>query len=307
MWIYYGWSLWVGHGLGSSGGGLWMSGGLSGFGYRVAGSLDTLEVLHRGQWERVIACIFLHGGLLHILMNSAAILQLGRVLEMFTTAGRCWLTLLISGVCGSLATLVWSLITKEPGNAIGASGAACGLGTALIVLNHGVKSGPLAEFRKQMIVWVVLVLALGFAPMISGSGHAGGAIGGVIAGLLIKRRGSVRLEIDSYSRFLSLLTALLTFVYIAALAINTVRAPERRELFVNALELRGAFEEVATWVHEQKVRSDRIQGLDLSPGYARIRDDLLAIVRKNDLTQPGKMSPEKAAKVEQELEELLER
>ena len=99
MWIAYAWSIWVAKGTNPHTDGM-MLGSLTGAGYYVAGATDTLSIVHDGAWERLISGIFLHGGFLHIIMNSAAILQLGRILEAFSTRGRCWFTLLFSGLCG---------------------------------------------------------------------------------------------------------------------------------------------------------------------------------------------------------------
>lgn len=242
MWIAYGWSIWVAEGVSPSSGGMWL-GSLTNEGYYVAGALRTDAVVHDHEWERLVSAIFLHIGFIHIIMNSAAILQMGRILEAFTTRGRCWLTLLFSGLCGSLTTVIWAQVTGQPNNSAGASGAGCGIGTALIVLSRGIPA--LTEFRKQMVTWVVVMLALGLTPMISGSGHAGGAIGGALAGLLIARRGSMRLANDSYSQNLGRLTVVMTLCFVAAVAVNAWHAPQRK---ADIAEIDAAVLDVFGWL-----------------------------------------------------------
>ena len=48
---------------------------MSGFPMSVLGSLGALhrELLWEGEWARIVAPIFLHGGALHIIMNSMAL------------------------------------------------------------------------------------------------------------------------------------------------------------------------------------------------------------------------------------------
>jgi membrane associated rhomboid family serine protease len=241
LWIGYGWSIWVAEGISRESAGLWF-GSLSYAGYFVTGSLDTRAIVE-GEWERLVSCIVLHGGFLHLLLNSAAILQLGRILEAFATRGRCFLALMVSGLAGSLATVAWAAITKSPSTSIGASGAACGLGTALVALSHGIAA--LEEFRKRMITWVVVMLLMGLVPMISGTGHVGGAIGGVVAGLMIRKRGSMRMQGDRTSRGLARLTAALALVFVAALAVNAWRAPERKAAFAR---VDAMIEDVYVWL-----------------------------------------------------------
>jgi membrane associated rhomboid family serine protease len=276
MWIAYAWSIWAA-------GGVEMKGGILGFGalpndgYYVAGALSTEAVLEGREWERIVSAIFLHIGFLHILMNSAAILQLGRVLEIFTTRGRCWFTLLFSGLCGSLASILWAMITGKPSASAGASGAGCGLGTALIVLSRGIPA--LTEFRNQMITWTVVMLGLGLTPMISGTGHVGGAIGGVLAGLVVRRRGSMQMASDGYARLLDRLTVVLTLVFAAALAVNAWKATGRRAAID---ELRVAVNDVHGWLDAGKAPdpSDwirNLESLDLWGPQGRRRDALVGV------------------------------
>jgi membrane associated rhomboid family serine protease len=250
MWIAYAWAIWVAGGVSAHGGGLFI-GRLTAGGYDIAGQLDTEAIVEHGAWERLISGIFLHGGIVHILFNSAAILQLGRILEAFTTRGRCWLTLLISGLCGSLMTVAWAGLTAHPALAVGASGAAAGLGTALLVLSLGIPA--LEEFRKQVTVWVVVVLAMGLIPMISGTGHFGGAIGGAIAGLLVRRRGTMVVRNDPYSRRLDLLTAALTALFLVALVLNAASAPARKADFER---IDARIDDVYAWIDQGRFPPD---------------------------------------------------
>src|SRR5689334_319139 len=75
-WIAYGATLLLG-GVRSGGAGM---GGLlapSSDALQSAGWLDPKLVIEHGEWERFASSILLHGGLLHIVFNSSALLQLG--------------------------------------------------------------------------------------------------------------------------------------------------------------------------------------------------------------------------------------
>jgi membrane associated rhomboid family serine protease len=286
MWIAYAWSIWAGGGIDAGSQGM-MMGSLSGMGYYVTGAIDTRAIVRDREWERLVSGIFLHGGFLHIIMNSAAILQLGRVLEMFTTRGRCWLTLLVSGLCGSVATVVWAELTGTPQMSIGASGAGCGLGAALIVLSRGVAG--LGEFRRQMITWVAVMLAFGLIPMISGTGHLGGALGGALAGLALRKRGSMRMANDRYSGGLDLATKVLTLVFFAALAVNVWRTNERKADFAVLDEAANA---VYGWLEDGKLPDlgpwrANLEGLELPSLMDREREGLLALVDQVEKLEPG--------------------
>jgi membrane associated rhomboid family serine protease len=283
MWVAYGWSIWVARGMDPESRGMWI-GSLTGEGYVVAGALLPWAITERHEWERLVVSIFLHGGFLHILMNSAAILQLGRVLEAFTTRGRAWFTLLFSGLCGSLVTWIWAGITGKTATlSIGASGAGCGIGAALIVLSRGIPQ--LTEFRKQMITWVVVMLAMGLIPMISGTGHAGGAAGGAIAALIVGRRGSVRLASDRWSRGIDLATVAITVSFVIALAVNAWRVPARRVWVASESEVAAAARDLYDWMREGVPDDagawvERVSALDLGPPYSGERDELVAIARR---------------------------
>ena len=276
MWVAYAWSIWVAKGTNPQTDGM-MLGSLTSAGYYIAGATDTVSIVRDGTWERLISGIFLHGGFLHIIMNSAAILQLGRILEAFSTRGRCWFTLLFSGLCGAVAVLVWAQITGKPQNAVGASGAGCGLGTALIMLSRGIAG--LAEFRKQMITWVVVMLAIGAIPIISGTAHVGGAIGGAIGGLIIGRRGSVQFN-DRYSKLLDRATVLLTLVFVVALALNAWHATQRQDA---REEIVTAVDDVYGWLHAGEIPDTsawrtQLEKLELPARYAFVRQALIEIV-----------------------------
>jgi rhomboid protease GluP len=69
-----------------------------------------------GQWWRLVTAGFLHGGLLHILMNSWVLFDLGAQVEAIYGAARMWVIYFLATVAGFYASAVFN-----PGLSIGAS------------------------------------------------------------------------------------------------------------------------------------------------------------------------------------------
>jgi rhomboid protease GluP len=132
-------------------------------------------IIGRGEWWRLITAAFLHGGLLHIGMNSWVLFDLGtHVNEAFGTPR--YLTIyFVSSITGYLASLYWSSAIS-----IGASAGLCGLIGAMIALGTRDRSAVGAAMRRQYIQWMVYLLAFGLIPglNIDNAAHIGGLAGG---------------------------------------------------------------------------------------------------------------------------------
>ena len=137
-------------------------------------------IIGRGEWWRLITAAFLHGGLLHIGMNSWVLFDLGpQVNEAFGTP-RFLTIYFVSSITGYLASLYWSTSVS-----IGASAGLCGLIGAMIAL--GTRDGTAfgAALRRQYIQWMVYLLIFGL--VISGvdnAAHIGGLAGGFVIAYL---------------------------------------------------------------------------------------------------------------------------
>src|SRR5580698_4105009 len=80
-----------------------------------------------GQWWRLITAGFLHGGLLHILMNSWVLFDLGAQVEEHYGTPRYVVIYFVSTITGFLASTYWSAALS-----IGASAGILGLVGAMI-------------------------------------------------------------------------------------------------------------------------------------------------------------------------------
>jgi len=79
---------------------------------------------------------FLHGGWIHLAVNGAAFLGLGKALEQAVGIGRFLVIFCVSAVAGALAL---GLITDSEFPMVGASGALFGM-LGVITAWHGTKS-----------------------------------------------------------------------------------------------------------------------------------------------------------------------
>lgn len=141
-----------------------------------------------GEWWRLLSCLFVHGDLLHLVMNGVALFGLGRLCEAVYGPTRLLALFLLCGLSGALL----SQLSGAP-LSVGASGSVFGLLGAGVVfgLRHRALLAPplRAVFGQGLLPWVALNLAIGFViPGIDNAGHVGGLLGGGLAGLIVSPR-----------------------------------------------------------------------------------------------------------------------
>jgi rhomboid protease GluP len=139
------------------------------------------EYILAGQWWRLITAGFLHGGIIHILMNSWVIFDLGATVEEFYGTARYLVLYFISTIAGFVASSWYSGAMS-----IGASAALFGLLGAMIAA--GMRSThPLGSaIRAHYTQWAIWGLVMGFLPglRIDNAAHIGGLVAGVAFGYL---------------------------------------------------------------------------------------------------------------------------
>lgn len=151
------------------------------------GAMNPLAVAE-GQYWRLVTAMFLHAGLLHLLLNMYGLWLFGSVIE--GALGR-WRFLAIYFASGVLAT-VTSLVFGDPRSvSVGASGAIFGLLGAWVAYNYRRRGSALAAANLRTAAVIVAVnLFLGFAlPGIDNLAHLGGLVGGVVLGVLAEGYG----------------------------------------------------------------------------------------------------------------------
>lgn len=132
-----------------------------------------------GQWWRLITAGFLHGGILHILMNMWVLFDLGAQVEEACGTSRFLVIYSVSNVTGFLASFYFL-----PSLSIGASAAIFGLIGAMIGVGVRDRSSYGSAMRSIYMRWAIYGLVLSLIPGTDYAAHIGGLIGGFVIGFL---------------------------------------------------------------------------------------------------------------------------
>ncbi|MEV8514962.1 rhomboid family intramembrane serine protease [Dactylosporangium sp. NPDC051484] len=127
-----------------------------------------------GDWYRLFTAMFLHFGVLHLVMNMWALWVLGRPLEAALGRLRFLAVYLISGLGGSV--LAFMLGSPNVPSA-GASGAVFGMFAAMIVVLRRMR---LSIASIVPVLVLNLVITFSFSGYISWQAHLGGLITGAV-------------------------------------------------------------------------------------------------------------------------------
>jgi rhomboid protease GluP len=147
-----------------------------------AGALVPAFVRQNGEYWRVVTGAFLHGSVLHILVNMYSLYVLGQFVEVIAGARQMTIIYVVSLVASGLAVVY---LSSPFDVTVGASGAIFGLFGALFAI--GFKLGrPGMQLVRANIGVLVLNLFITFAvPGIAVWAHVGGLIAGFIITYLI--------------------------------------------------------------------------------------------------------------------------
>jgi rhomboid protease GluP len=171
----------------TGGGGLDLDGNtLVAFGAKYAPAIQA------GQYWRLITAGFLHGGLMHILMNLWVLFDLGTTVEQSFGTARYLVLYFISTITGFLASF-WFTDSLS----IGASAGISGLIGAMIAWGIRERSYLGTAVRKDYTRWAIYMLVLGlvgpiFHLYIDNAAHIGGFIGGFLVAYGAGSPGRVR-------------------------------------------------------------------------------------------------------------------
>ncbi|MET0424584.1 MAG: rhomboid family intramembrane serine protease [Actinoplanes sp.] len=128
-----------------------------------------------GEWWRLGAAMFLHYGVLHLLLNMLLLWQLGRYLEEKLGPLRFAALYLLAGLGGNVAAYVF---TAQNQPAAGASTSIFGLVIAMFVINRKLR----LDTSALVPMLVVNLLFTFTVPNVSIAGHLGGlVVGGLVA------------------------------------------------------------------------------------------------------------------------------
>jgi len=144
--------------------------------------MGGLIPLLNGQWWTPLTATYLHASVFHILFNMLWLRQLGPLVENLFGPSRFIMIYTAAGICGSLLS---ALVGRTP-FFVGASGAIFGLFAALIY--YGIRRGGTfgSAIFRQMLVWSVIGLVLGFTRSgVDNLGHIGGLLGGAVMAAIL--------------------------------------------------------------------------------------------------------------------------
>ena len=166
-----------------------------------AGGWNDPDVLHRigalepyavvkGEYWRLLAALFLHGGFLHLGFNLFALYVLGPPLERAIGTKRFAACYLISGLASSAGVVALAVLGfVQAAQVIGASGCIMGIvgAWAGFLLRH--RHAPLAKQRLTNIALIVTIqIAFDLStPQVSMAAHMCGLVAGFFLGLILAR------------------------------------------------------------------------------------------------------------------------
>ncbi|CAL0304148.1 unnamed protein product [Lupinus luteus] len=146
------------------------------------GALQMHKVVHKHQVWRLFSCIWLHGGVIHVLANMFSLVLIGIPFEQEFGFVRIGLLYVISGFGGSLL----SSLFIHSGISVGASGAIFGLLGAMLselLTNWTIYANKFAAL-STLIVIIIINLAAGILPHMDNFAHIGGFISGFFLGFV---------------------------------------------------------------------------------------------------------------------------
>ncbi|MDX1916089.1 MAG: rhomboid family intramembrane serine protease [Methylophilus sp.] len=160
-----------------------------------------------GEWWRLGTAMFLHFGIVHLLLNSISLWDVGQLVERMYGRWRYISIYLASGLFGNVLSLV---VQGNDAVSGGASGAIFGVyGAALVFLWRERAAIAAREFRWLFgggLVFAVITIVLGFIiPGIDNSAHIGGFLAGVMASTCIAKSMKAKKMPAHYAIFSALL------------------------------------------------------------------------------------------------------
>lgn len=147
----------------------------------LLGATGTVPIDKYHRLWTLISASYLHGGVLHIFFNMAALGQLASVVDREFGVYRMFVIYTVSGIIGFLISYLAGVALT-----IGASASVCGLVGA--ALYYGKSRGGIygRNLYRQISIWIILLFVFGLiVPGINNWGHGGGILAGIIFGYLL--------------------------------------------------------------------------------------------------------------------------
>ena len=152
-----------------------------------------------GEWWRLFSSSFLHGGILHLVLNTGAMLSLGPAIERTMGSVRLAILYIVAELGSSVAVC---LVYEPTMPVVGGSGALFGMLGAVVAWQMQLGRNALSfldyEGPRRMLLMIAAYLVFGFfIPFVSNTGHIGGLVAGFAVTFLFlapAREHSLRLQ-----------------------------------------------------------------------------------------------------------------
>ncbi|MCY6959340.1 rhomboid family intramembrane serine protease [Clostridium brassicae] len=139
------------------------------------------ELISQGEYYRLFTAMFLHGGLMHLVLNMYALYALGPLVEKVYGKIKYLIIYFIAGMISSVFSYLFS-----SGVSIGASGAIFGLLGASLIFGVKMRDKVGKGMVRNIIYVIGINVFIGVAmPNIDNFGHMGGLIGGIIISFIL--------------------------------------------------------------------------------------------------------------------------
>ncbi|MBX5497065.1 MAG: rhomboid family intramembrane serine protease [Bryobacteraceae bacterium] len=171
-----------------------------------------------GQWWRLITAGFLHLSLLHILMNSWVLFDLGAQVEELYGTARFIAIYFFSTAAGFFASLTFTAALSA-----GASAGLFGLIGAMIALSLRDKTGMGSMIRGLYIRWVIYVTIIGLFLGADHAAHFGGGIAGFVLGYITGTPSAFGGTVEKVWRGVAAIAVFLTVMSFAKMVLFVLR------------------------------------------------------------------------------------
>ena len=170
------------------------------------GAKDAALIHYRGEWWRLFSPIMLHAGIIHLVSNVFIQLRVGGYLNL-VFGNKAWLLIyILSGVYGNMLSCV--MLTDSIG--VGSSGALLGIVAAWIVWIifrwNKIPENNRSQRNCQLLMVtgaVVATLTMSFSDLVDYAAHFGGAIQGVLWGVIVLSKELDNENTQKWARFVA--------------------------------------------------------------------------------------------------------
>ncbi|HUD71932.1 MAG TPA: rhomboid family intramembrane serine protease, partial [Dongiaceae bacterium] len=174
------------------------------------------ESIAAGEVWRLVTANYLHGGLVHLALNSLGMVTLGPLIERGFGWRKFFLIYTVTGIAGFALSDWW-----RPGAlSIGASGALYGLLGFAFVFSRFRASLHARALSNQLLQWLLYGVAMFFIPGIDSIAHVGGAAAGAALALVVDPTEPRTRAGEAWLWFLTIAAFAVTFGSFAMMALS---------------------------------------------------------------------------------------